>query len=115
MTGFNPFFHDLNHAKNFSVFIDILSNPLAKGLDKAWIDSYPDEMARFEQGVLRDDKIIPNGAIFKTKIFFPKRALFINGDKRREDLTEVRKELGTLWVLGYKFQKGPVQKIGSTP
>ena len=72
-------------------------------------------MSRFEQDVLRDDKIIPNADIFKTKIFFPKRALFENGDKKRDDLTEVRKALGTLWVLGYKFQKGPVQSIGTAP
>lgn len=115
MTGFNPFFHDLNHAKNYSQFIDILSNPLIKGLEKGWMDSYPDELARFEQDVIRDDKIIPNGSILKTKIFFPKRALFENGNKRRDMLGEVRKELGTLWVLAYKFQKGPVQKIASTP
>ena len=35
LTGFNPFFHNANHAKNYSQFIDILSNPLAKGLERA--------------------------------------------------------------------------------
>lgn len=116
MTGFNPFFHNINHAKNFSQFIDILSNPLAKGLDKAWMDPYPGELARFEQDVLRDDKMIPNAGIFKTKVFIPKRALFTNDEKKkREDLAEVRKALGILWVLGYKFQKGPVQNIATAP
>ncbi len=118
MTGFNPFFHNVNHAKNFSQFIDILSNPLAKGLDKGWMDPYPGELARFEHDVLRDDKIIPNAAIFKTKIFVPKRALFTNegeDKKNRENLTKVREALGKLWVLGYKFQKGPVQNIATAP
>ena len=115
MTGFNPFFHNINHAKNFSQFIDIVSNPFAKGLDKAWKDPYPDELARFEQDVLRDDKIIPNNGVFKTKIFVPKRVLFTNDQKKdREDLDKVRKALGKLYVLGYKFQKGTVQSVGSS-
>lgn len=116
LTGFNPFFHNINHAKNYSQFIDILSNPFAKGLEKAWKDPYPEELARFEQDILRDDKIIPNASIFKTKIFVPKRALFTNQQKdKREDLNEVRKALGELWVLGYKFQKGQVQNIATAP
>ena len=115
MTGFNPFFHNLNHAKNYSQLIDILSNPLAKGLDKAWKDPYPDELARFEQDVLHDDKLIPNNGIFKTKIFVPKRELFTNEEKaKREDPKEVRRALGTLQVLGYKFQKGSVQSVGTS-
>jgi hypothetical protein len=116
LTGFNPFFHNINHAKNYSQFIDILSNPFAKGLEKAWKDTYPDELVRFEQDVLRDDKIIPNASIFKTKIFVPKRVLFTKKQKEeREDLNEVRKALGELWVLGYKFQKGQVQNIATAP
>jgi hypothetical protein len=117
MTGFNPFFHNVNHAKNFSQFIDILSNPLAKGLDKAWKDAYPDELARLEQDVLHDDKIIPNASTFKTRIFVPKRSLFTNNEnndkKDRENLVKVREKLGTLWVMGYKFQKGPILGMGS--
>jgi len=116
MTGFNPFFHNTNHAKNFSQFIDILSNPLAKGLDKAWKDAYPDELSRLEQDVLHDDKIIPNAGTFKTRIFVPKRSLFTNKQEmEREDFDKVRSKLGTLWVMGYKFQKGPILGIGSRP
>ena len=116
MTGFNPFFHNTNHAKNFSQFIDILSNPLAKGLDKAWKDAYPDELSRLEQDVLHDDKIIPSAATFKTRIFVPKRSLFTNKQEtEREDFDKVRSKLGTLWVMGYKFQKGPILGIGSRP
>ncbi len=116
MTGFNPFFHDINHAKNYSQFIDILSNPLKNGIEKGWKDPYPDELARFEQDVLKDDKVIPNNSIFKTKIFIPKRLLFTNKQKaEREDLLGVRKELGHLIVLGYKFEKGNVLNISDTP
>lgn len=111
LTGFNPFFHDANHAKNYSQFIDILSNPLRSGLEKGWPDTYPDEVARFEQDVLRDDKIIPTDTIFKTKVFVPKRALFRNDQKEREDLDTVRTKLGILQILGYQFQKGPVRPL----
>lgn len=114
MTGFNPFFHNLNHAKNYSQFIDILSNPLAKGLDKSWKDPYPDELARFEQDVLHDDKIISkDGGIFKTKIFVPKRDVFPDGEPKTNDLRAVRKALGTLTLTGYKFQKGQAVSVGS--
>lgn len=106
MTGFNPFFHNLNHAKNFSQWIDIVSNPLAKGIDKLWKDSYVDEMARLESDVLRDGKIIPKDGDLKTKIFFPKRSLFDNKDPNRENLDEVRKALGKLKIMGYKFERG---------
>jgi hypothetical protein len=113
MTGFLPFFHNINHANNFSNLIALTSNPIAKGLERVWKDPVPDEMARFEKDVLHDDKIIPNASIFRTKIFVPKRALFENGDPARDDLKKVRKELGVLWLLGYKFQKGPVEALGS--
>lgn len=116
MTGFNPFFHNANHGKNFSNIIDIVSNPLAKGLEKTWKDPYPDEVARFEQDVLRDDKIIPNGGVFKTRIFVPKRSVFPSTEQAqfKNDLAKVRKELGSLWVLGYKFEKGAIHNIGSS-
>jgi hypothetical protein len=109
-----PFFHNLNHTNNFSTSIAIISNPLAKGLERVWKDPYPSELARFESDVLHDDKIIPNGQVFKTKIFVPKRSLFRNDDPDRQDLQKVRNELGQLWVLGYKFQKGPVETLGSS-
>jgi hypothetical protein len=107
MTGFNPFFHNLNHAKNFSQWIDIVSNPLAKGLDKVWKDSYVDEMARLESdNVLHDDKVIPKNSVLKVKIFFPKKALFANKDPKRDDMAKVREELGQLYIIGYRFDRG---------
>jgi hypothetical protein len=110
MTGFSPFFHNAAHATNFSQWINIVSNPIAKGIDKVWKDSYIDEMARLESDVLRDGRIIAKGDTFKTKIFFPKKALFpnVNGksDPKMNDITEVRKALGELIIMGYKFDRG---------
>jgi hypothetical protein len=112
MTGFNPFFHNVQHAKNFSQFIDVISNPLEKGLTLVWPDAYPDELARFEQDVLKDDKVIPSGGTFKTKIFIPKRDVFPTseyGDKK--NLDDVRNNLGNLEIFGYKFQRGTYQTL----
>ena len=114
MTGFNPFFHNVNHAKNYWQFIGILSNPLAKGLEKAWKDPYPDELSRFEQDVLHDDKIIAKDGTLKTKIFIAKRDVFPDKHSNRDDLRAARKTLGTLTLIGYKFQKGPAMNVGSS-
>lgn len=111
MTGFNPFFHNTEHARNFAQFVDIISNPLEKGVDKVWPDSYPDELNRLEQDTLHDDKLIPNNTRYKTKIFFPKRVVFRNGAKDRDDPATVRQALGELVIFGYKFQRGPMRKI----
>jgi hypothetical protein len=115
MTGFNPFFHNLNHAKNFSQWIDIVSNPIAKGIDKVWKDSYVDEVARLENDVLRDGKIILKGDAFKTKIFFPKKALFPNMDGKSHpdlnDIAKVRAALGKLVIMGYKFDRGNISVL----
>jgi hypothetical protein len=113
MTGFVPFFHNDTHKANYSTFIDVISNPLAKGLATVWKDPYPDELARFETDVLKDDKIISNGGIFKTKVFFPKRVLFRNGDPDREDLDIVRDRLGELVLMGYRL--GPFLNLSRTP
>ncbi|HYY56686.1 MAG TPA: Ig-like domain-containing protein [Pyrinomonadaceae bacterium] len=114
LTGFNPYFHNINHAKNYSQGIDIISNPLRSGVEAVWKDTVPDEMSRLEAGALRDDIVIQNGGSIRTKIFFPKRALF--GDRPegnnnlekedKNDLKEVRKRLGKLVLEGYKFQRG---------
>lgn len=117
MTGFNPFFHDINHAKNYSQFIDILSNPLKSGIEKGWKDPYPDELTRFEEDVLHDDKIIKNNDVLKTKIFVPKRVLFDNSKKQkahRENLGDIRAALGNLVVFGSKINRGPVQRVSTT-
>ena len=115
LTGFNPFFHNLNHAVNYSQFIDILSNPLAKGLEKAWKDPYPDELARFEQDVLHDEKMIKANDTLKTKIFVPKRGLCpAQSDGNCKTIAEVREALGQLELRAYKFQRGPVLSVATS-
>jgi hypothetical protein len=115
LTGFNPFFHSLNHAKNYSQFIDILSNPFAKGLEKAWKDPYPDELARFEQDVLRDEKMIKANDTLKTKIFVPKRGLCPDQqDGNCKTIDDAKAALGQLQLRAYKFQRGPVLSVATS-
>jgi len=111
MTGFNPFFHDLGHRANYSTFIDILSNPLEKGLSAGWQDSYPGELARLEQDTPKDNQLVKKDDSIKTRVFFPKRALFANDIADRDDPQKVQYYLGNLIVFGYKFQRGPLRRI----
>jgi hypothetical protein len=112
LTGFNPFFHNINHAKNYSQFIDILSNPLAKGVASVWQDPYPDEMARFTANVLKDDKIIKkDDKAFKTIVFIEKRQLYPKGTKTVDDPIAVKRILGRLIVMGQKIQQGNSQDL----
>jgi hypothetical protein len=112
MTGFNPFFHNINHAKNYSQFIDILSNPLRHGIEKGWMDSYPDELARFERDALQDGNIIHKDDTLKTKIFVSKRALFPDKTKPApEDPDKIRTQLGRLEVSAYQFNRGASRVI----
>jgi len=107
MTGFNPFFHEATHAKNYSQFIDILSNPLKNGLEKAWQDPFPDEFSRFEENVLRNETILAKDKDLVTTVFIPKRSLPLTDAERkfRDDPVFVKRKLGQLEVLGYQFKR----------
>ena len=117
MTGFNPFFHNDTHAKNYSQFIDILSNPLKSGLEKAWKDPYPDELARFEENVLRDNTILKKDDDLKTTVFIPKRAVpFVKDEQAwRDDPVFVKEKLGRLEVVGYEFKRVGRRTFSSKP
>ncbi len=118
MTGFNPFFHNVNHAKNYGQFVNIISNPLAKGVAAVWQDPYPIEMANFSAAVLKDDKIIvKDSPTFKTVVFIEKRNLYPNkgGDSQdRNDPIAVRNKLAEL-LVGFKpIAQGQTQ-VNSSP
>lgn len=115
--GFNPFFINTLHAKNFSNGVNIISNPLAKGVELVWQDAYPGELDRLDQQTMRDDKIIANNTPFKTLVFISKDALFAHGDPGRNDLNEVRKRLGQMTLVGRLLErKGFIyrQRFGSS-
>lgn len=107
MTGFNPFFHNAVHGKNYSQFIDVLSNPLKSGIEKAWQDPYPGELAQFEADVLREDKVLAKGGYLETTVFVPKRWVSFTDKetKDRNDPIAVKEKLGILEVTGYQFKR----------
>jgi hypothetical protein len=112
MTGTLPFFHNLNHSNNFSNLTALVSNPLSKGVAAVWKDPYPDEMARFEANVFKDDKIIAKDSkTFKTILFVEKRNLFPNSDKNRNDPKKVREALHKLVVTGNTIEQGPTRSF----
>jgi hypothetical protein len=80
LTGFTPFFHVTTHAKNFSEAINIVSNPLEKGLENFWPDLVPTELDRLADQTFRDDvstkTIIPNNVQTRILTFVPRRLLF---------------------------------------
>jgi hypothetical protein len=110
--GFNPFFINAAHGKNYGQFVNIISNPLAKGVELVWQDAYPGEVERLDQQALRDDKIIPNNTTFKTRVFFPKSAIFDEGDPSRDVIPEVRKKLGRMIMVGTVIErKGFINRL----
>ena len=80
LTGFLPFFHAVNHAKNFSEAINIISNPLEKGVENFWPDLIPKELDRLADMTFRDDvstkTIVPHNVQARILTFVPKELAF---------------------------------------
>ena len=80
LTGFLPFFHNMVHETNFSELINIISNPLEKGVESAWPDTVPFQVNRLDDQTFRDDiatrTVIPNNIQTRIMTFVPKELLF---------------------------------------
>lgn len=80
LTGFTPFFHNVNHRANFTEAINILSNPFEKGLDAIFPDLIPEELNRLADQAFRDDistkTVIPNNVQARILTFVPRKVLF---------------------------------------
>jgi methionine-rich copper-binding protein CopC len=108
LTGFLPFFHQINRRANFSEGVNILSNPLEKGLELVWPDPRPLQRERFEDQVLRDGMVIRNNTQARTLAFFPKELLKLpehfeskaDYKKWRDNPREIRERLGKLVIIG---------------
>jgi hypothetical protein len=83
LTGFLPFFHNMVHETNFSELINIISNPLEKGIESAWPDTVPFQVNRLDDQTFRDDistrTVIPNNIQTRIMTFVPKELLFPDG------------------------------------
>jgi hypothetical protein len=112
LTGFVPFFHVLNRRANFSEGINILSNPLEKGIELVWPDPRPLQRERFEDQVLRDGMVIRNNTQVRTLAFFPKELVRLPENfenkadyKRwRDNPREIRDRLGDLVIIGDQIE-----------
>jgi hypothetical protein len=121
LTGFIPYFHNVNHRANFSEGVNILSNPLEKGLELVWPDTRPRQRERFDDQVLRDGLIIRNNTQIRTLAFFPKELLRLPGNLEsdaeykawRNNAREVRERLGEIVIIGDLIQY--VNRISLTP
>jgi hypothetical protein len=80
LTGFVPFFHVPTHKANFSEAINIISNPLEKGIEAFWPDLLPTELDRLADQTFRDDvatkTILPNNVQTRLMTFVPKEMVF---------------------------------------
>jgi hypothetical protein len=111
-TGFTPYFRNVNHRANYAEGINILSNPLEKGLELVWPDPRERQRERFDDQVLRDGLIIRNNTQVRTLVFFPKDLLRLPGDVENEreyqawrnNAREVRERLGQLIIIGDVIQ-----------
>lgn len=106
LTGFLPFFHNMVHETNFSELINIISNPLEKGVESAWPDTVPFQVNRLDDQTFRDDiatrTVIPNNIQTRIMTFVPKELLFPDGPDK---LLKAHKAAETRMVGGVNFDR----------
>ena len=104
LTGFVPFFHNLNHRSNFSEGINIFSNPFEKGIEALMPDETIAQLQRLDEQILRDGVIIPNNRQIRTRVFVAKETLRLkkdlNGNDMRDDPMIVTLALGEMYLIG---------------
>jgi hypothetical protein len=99
LTGFTPYFHNINHQSHYSEAINIISNPLEKGFEIVIPDETIQQLQRLDEQTLRDGMIILNNQQIRTRVFIPKGVLKL--DKRwRDDPRAVTMSLGKLHIIG---------------
>jgi hypothetical protein len=72
LTGFSPFFHAVNHAKNFAEGINILSNPFEKGFEAVAPDTTLRQLEHLDEQALRDSVTFKNDDQVPIVVFFEK-------------------------------------------
>lgn len=106
LTGFTPYFHNINRQSHYSEAINIISNPLEKGFEAVVPDETVAQMQRLDEQVLRDGMIIQNNRQVVTHAFIPKDNLGLVKElkKYRDDPLMVTLALGKLHIVGDKIQ-----------
>jgi len=118
LTGFLPFFHAASHTTNFSEAINIISNPLEKGVENLWPDLTPRELDRLADMTFRDDistkTIVPNNVQVRILTFVPKELVFPYKKKFKSITTgnelfpdnpqDVMQALGNVVIVGEQIE-----------
>lgn len=99
LTGFTPYFRNINRQKNYSLAIDIISNPLEKGFQIVVPDETIPQLQRLDEQTLRDGMIILNNQQIRTRVFIPKDVLKLK-EPYRDDPRVVMMSLGKLHIIG---------------
>ena len=127
LTGFLPFFHAVSHEKNFSEAINIISNPLEKGVENLWPDLTPRELDRLADMTFRDDvstkTVVPNNVQARILTFIPKEVVFPfkrkltnngNHDLDPKNPQDVMRALGNIVLVGEQIQHVNRVRVVST-
>lgn len=96
-TSLNPFFGAAKEPKITQIF-NILTNPLAEGIDSVFPDKTIAQLQRLDDQALRDGMIIDNNAQIRTRIFIPRRSLGLN--KYKNDVAVITDSLGDMILVG---------------
>lgn len=121
LSGFLPFFHVEAHKANFSSIINLISNPIEKGIENTWPDNLPTYLDRLADQTFRDDistkTIIPNNVQARIITFVPKRLVF--PDKKPKDKVSnthaIMNELGDMVLVGQHINYINRIRVVNTP
>jgi hypothetical protein len=132
LTGFLPFFHAASHTTNFSEAINLISNPLEKGVENFWPDLVPSELDRLADQTFRDDvstkTIVPNNVQARILTFVPKQLLFPkqqglakgsvkidNVEFKSSNPQDVMKVLGEIVIVGNQIDYVNRMRVVNNP
>jgi hypothetical protein len=102
LTGFTPFFRNDGPRATFSQLINVLSNPIEKGLAAALPDNTTHHLRQLDEAALRGGGILRTTVPAQTQVqlyvFLPKDDLGLK--QKRDDTTHVRNTLGDVVLWG---------------
>jgi hypothetical protein len=122
LTGFLPFFHATNHKANYSEIVNLISNPIEKGVEGLWPDMLPMELDHLADQAFRDDistkTIIPNNVQARIVTFVPKRLVFASkkNDAHKDPTPrEVMEALAEIVIIGKQIDYVNRVRVVNTP
>src|ERR1044072_8795905 len=118
LTGFTPFFKNVNHESNYAELVNVFNNPIEKGVGIVWPDLSLEELNRLQDSLLRDDittrTFVPNNTQVRTMVLIPKDLLNLSG-KERDDPARVMQHLHRLVLIGNRVQFINRERVIATP